>query len=207
MPLQLKNGTPLHPKPPVAQTRGVAFDDKVDDSDSLTPIILNIEHIFQEGKFWCWAACIDMVLRYYKKKRPDKQCAIVKRKLGDPTHQCAADYNSRTDDCDPVLMAKAWRACGITEVVPVNDPMSLDDIKAELKAHRPLQVGIGWTRGGGHAVLIKGWAATSPESLVIDDPLRESPLNLPGGSGRATYDELLGALGHGVWQYTWTSLE
>jgi hypothetical protein len=141
-----------------------------------------------------------------RRKEPTSQCAIVGKKLGDLDHECPEDFDLKTDDCAPTLMAKTWRDCGIKKVVPVNEPVSLEVVKEELKAHRPLEVGIEWSEGSYHAVLIKGWAATSPESLVIDDPLRMSPLNLPGGSGRATYAELRKALGHGKWEYTWTNL-
>jgi|SRR5262245_36555421 len=210
MPLQVQKGTALNPQPSAVPTREVAFDDpKVPDNAPPEPIILKINHAFQETKLWCWAACIQMVLKYYEREEPDSQCEILRRKLGDDNHHCPQGENqveSGIDDCEPILMADTWRACGIEKVVPVNNPVSMDIIKQELKAHRPLEVGIGWTNGGGHAVLIKGWAATTPESLVIDDPLRESPLNFPSGSGRATHDELLAALGHGEWQYTWARL-
>jgi|GEM_PF-2185164 len=208
MPLQLQAGEALNPVAPDVPTKEVNFaDPKIPDNAPPEPVILKVEHVFQEGLLWCWAACIQMVLKYYDKPtHPDNQCKIVKIKLGDETHQCPNEFDLKDDDCRPRLMAQAWRDCGITEVVPVNESVSLEVIKEELKAHRPLEVGISWTNGGGHAVLIKGWAATSPESVVIDDPLRQSPLNLPS-SGRATYQELRSALGHGTWDYTWINLE
>lgn len=209
MPLQVKNGIPLYPQPAQVATKKVAYRARkaLDDAPP-EPITLNIEHAFQETKLWCWAACIEMVLKYYDPKSTVTQCDILKTKLGDKGHPCPEDENQAEpgiDDCEPILMAQTWRDCGIKEVVPVNDVVSMHIIKEELKAHRPLEVGIGWTNGGGHAVLIKGWAATTPESLVIDDPLRQSPLGLPA-TGRATYDDLIDALGHGVWQYTWARL-
>ena len=105
-------------------------------------------------------------------------------------------------------MAKTWRNCGVQGVVPKDFDLNIQEIKTEIAANRPIQVGILWSQGGGHAVLIKGWAPTSPETLVIDDPLRDSPLHpAADGLGRATHDELLAAFGHGSWRYTWTNLQ
>jgi Papain-like cysteine protease AvrRpt2 len=191
MPLEVQNGTALNPQAgeaPPPETR------KVD-----------INHHFQEGKLWCWAACIQMVLGLHGDQR--SQCDIIKVKLGNQ-HQCAPDFQSRTESCDAPLMAQTWRNCGILEVIPDDGDMKIEDIKAEIAANRPIEIGILWNEGGGHAVLIKGWAATSPETLLIDDPLRESPLGPSAdGSGRATHDELVAAFGHGTWRYTWSHLE
>jgi hypothetical protein len=87
----------------------------------------------------------------------------------------------------------------------------MDRIKAEIAANRPIQVGILWDEhegGGGHAILIKGWTQTVPEALLIDDPLRESLVGTSRFvSGQATHEDLVDALGHGIWRYTWTNLQ
>jgi hypothetical protein len=206
MPLKL-DLTQLNPQTLGAAPKEVAFKDKKLPADAPPePIALKIEHAFQEGLLWCWAACIQMVRNYEQPNAPLQQCKIVRIKVGDDNHPCPADQDQRLDDCEPIDMASAWRACGIEKVVPVTGAISLKAVKEELKAHRPVEVGISWTLGGGHAVLIKGWTATEPESLIIDDPLRTNDLGLPA-SGLARYDDLLVALGHGSWDYTWARLE
>jgi len=107
-------------------------------------------------------------------------------------------------------MAATWRLCGIQNVKPIDFDISIQQIQAEIDAGRPIQVGILWDEdegGGGHVIFIKGLAPTEPVGLLIDDPLRESSLGESQfGSGRATHEDLLDALGHGTWRYTWTQL-
>jgi len=195
MPLAINNGTSLSPQPPDAPEEGNR--------------IVDIVHHPQEGRLWCWAACVQMVLKHNNIEM--SQCEIVRTKLGDPQHPCPADPNLRNESCEAVLMAKTWRDCGIEEVVPNDGDITVEEIKAEVAADRPIQVGILWDEdegGGGHVVLIKGWAPTSPEALLIDDPLRESSAGTSRfGSGRATHEDLIDAFGHGTWRYTWTQLQ
>lgn len=192
MPLAVNNGTSLNPQPSAAP----AEENRV----------VNIPHRFQEGKLWCWAACMEMVLKHNGIEM--SQCKIVQTMLNDFNHQCAPDFQSRDESCEPEQMAPTWRECGIKKVDPDNRALDIDEIKAEIAANRPIQVGILWHLGSGHSVLIKGWRATSPETLLIDDPLRDSPLGPDeDGSGRATHAELLGAFGYGSWDLTWKSLQ
>ena len=143
MPLAINNGTSLNPQPPAAPA-GVQT-------------IVDFEHHPQEGKLWCWAACVQMVLEHNSIDM--SQCEIVRTKLGDPQHQCSPDPNLRTESCEAELMAKAWRDCGIHGVVPKDFEIDIGDIKTEIAKDRAIQVGILWDEdegGGGHAVLIKG---------------------------------------------------
>jgi len=197
MPLSVNNGTSLNPQP----------------SEALAPGIreLDIQHRPQEGRLWCWAACVDMVLRHNENVNDKSQCEIVRTKLNNQAHACAPDPNLRLESCEATEIAPTWRKCGIHNVVPIDGSISIEDIKSEIAARRPIEVGILWDEdegGGGHAILIKGWAPTSPEALLIDDPLRQSSVGESRfGTGRATFEDLTDALGHGTWRYTWTHLD
>ena len=189
MPLTANNGT-LNPQP----------GDPAEEQH-----LLNVPHRAQEGRLWCWAACVQMVLELNNKHM--HQCEIVRKMLNQDTHPCGPDFQSRNDSCDPTKMGPTWERCGM-EVKPHTGTLKIDEIKAEIAAKRPIQVGIMWHLGSGHAVLIKGWAATTPETLLIDDPLRDSPqAPVFDVSGRATLTELLNAFGHGFWRFTWSELE
>lgn len=191
MALTVNNGTSLNPQP-----LGAPAEEH----------IVNIPHIPQEGMLWCWAACVQMVLAFHKIKM--SQCEIVKKMLKDDDHKCGPTFESRDESCTFMDMAPTWRDCGIKKVDPESRPLAMDEIKAEIAANRPIQVEITWHLGSGHAVLIKGWSSTSPESLLIDDPLRASPqAPVFDSSGLTTHDELLNAFGHGFWQLSWKQLE
>jgi len=199
MPLAVNNGTSLNPEPP--------------DAPAEEKRIVDILHHPQEGRLWCWAACVQMVLKHDNDNDNRSQCDIVKTKLNDPQHVCSPNPNLRFESCEATEIAPTWRKCGIQHVVPIDWPITLEAIKAEIAANRPIEVGILWDEdegGGGHAILIKGWAATStsPVALLIDDPLRQSSVGESKfGTGRASYDDLTDALGHGTWRYTWTHLD
>jgi hypothetical protein len=207
MPLAIENGTVLVPEV---------------DGPAPEKHILDIKHIPQEGKLWCWAACVQMVLDFYERTKPEgdiktiSQCEIVRTMLGDQQHPCAPDPQEREESCDFDQMKSVWQACGIQK--ELRDPeavLSIAGIRKRIndQTQQPIEVGLAWDDGGGHAVLIKGWSATNPETLVIDDPLRESAFHAlefddvePDGSGRATHGELKRALGHGIWTRTWFNL-
>ena len=202
MPLAINNGISLNPQPAAADS--IAADSIVADSIVQNRIV-NIKHRFQKGRLWCWAACIQMVLELNGTEM--SQCAIVKRKLRNPNHPCGPNFQSRNESCDPEDMEQAWNDCGI-QAEPKNGAIDMATIKEEIAANRPVEAGIIWHLGGGHAVLIKGWAKTSPETLLIDDPLRDSLLEPDAdGSGRATRAELVAAFGHGRWGLTWKNLQ
>lgn len=191
MPLKVDNGTALNPQI---------------DADALTDAvrhIVRIPHRPQKGKMWCWAACVEMVLEHNDIDMT--QCDIVRTKLADEDSSCGDLEN---ESCRARDMEPTWVACGIENVQPNNGQIPFETIQDEIAEDRPIQVGILWNKGGGHAVLIKGWADTDPVSLLIDDPLRRSSVGESKfGTGRATYDDLKDALGHGRWRYTWTNLE
>jgi Peptidase_C39 like family len=190
MPLKVNNGTALNP-----QAHAAAAD--------AAEHIVRIRHRAQKGKMWCWAACMQMVLEH--NDLPMTQCKIVKKKLDDEDSTCAELEN---ESCEAPDMEPTWVECGITNVQPRNGRITFETIQDEIAANRPIQVGILWSKSGGHAVLIKGWAETDPVALLIDDPLRRSSFaESKFGTGRATYADLTRALGHGIWRYTWTNLE
>jgi hypothetical protein len=189
MPLTVNNGT-LNPQP-------------LDPAEEQH--LLNVPHRPQEGRLWCWAACVQMVLEHNHKQMD--QCAIVGKMLNQDNHLCGQTFQSRNESCAPLNMGPTWDRCGM-KVNPHTGTLDINQIKAEIAANRPIQVGIIWHVGSGHAVLIKGWARTTPETLLIDDPLRDSPqAPVFDVSGRATLTELINAFGHGFWRFTWSELE
>ncbi|HEV8427522.1 MAG TPA: papain-like cysteine protease family protein [Pyrinomonadaceae bacterium] len=195
MPLTVNNGTSLSPQPPEAPA-----EEKRE---------VDITHRPQEGRLWCWAACVQMVLEHNNTQM--SQCEIVQTKLDDPDHVCVQDPNLRNESCEVTQMARTWRKCGVKQVKPIDFEITIEDIKAEIAADRPIQVGILWDEdegGGGHVILINGWVPGPPEALLIDDPLRKSSVGESQfTSGLATHDDVMDALGHGTWRYTWTHLE
>src|SRR5260370_13602282 len=86
MPLRKRTGIPIVPTPASAGLRLLApgAEAKLDRHKTR---ILHITPSAQVEAEWCWAACVEMVLAFYK--RPKQQCSIVGQKLvGQETACC-----------------------------------------------------------------------------------------------------------------------
>jgi hypothetical protein len=108
-----------------------------------------------------------------------------------------------------------WRAFNIQlPERPDDEPeedVDFQKIKEEINIHnRPVEVALRWNSeigGGGHVVLIKGWANVDGKDVVIlNDPLASGRL-VRGHEGRLAFDELKVAFGNGSWEHTWTELK
>lgn len=222
MPLRIDRGIPITPAGGGSQP--LAFGPLTADAGpmsaeptSLTePHELEIEPVRQRRAMWCWAACVQMVLNYYE--RHEEQCAIVdrKRRLEGPHEQtvCGNERRFGQEGCHKSRVDDVWRAFNIQlPETPDDQPagvVGFDKIKEEIDVHKsPVEVALHWNEeigGGGHVVLIKGWANVDGKDVVIvNDPLASGRL-VSGHEGRVTFEELGSAFGNGSWEHTWTNL-
>lgn len=205
MPLQIPVGIPLTPKKH-------AWDGSLFESVDVAlpaeappaPVLLPIKQMFQDGKCWCWAACMSMVLDLYK--RPKTQCDIVQEICKTGPELCAKSYEEKLQDCQPENMEKAWKA----ETIPIESVVALLDgrdnpstisfpqVQKEIQSRRPIQVGIRYTLKGSHALIISGYSTTLPETVWLNDPMV--------GVGSLTYRELETYNSNGKWVHTWTQI-
>jgi|GEM_PF-2374438 len=133
---------------------------------------LKVPQIYQEQDNWCWAGTSSAVLSYFGKSI--SQCYI-------------ADFSwSRTDCCltpancdyaqdmygsggaiDGILAHWCVKSTGQANV------LSFNACKAEINGKRPFFIRYGWTDGGGHFIVVKGYSVkangTSP-TLELMDP-------------------------------------
>lgn len=150
---------------------------------------------------WCWAACAEMVLRFFGTDR-DK-CRIVGAKLG---RKCC---DEAAQSCDTGLsvegIGEAFAAVGLAG--KLFEKLSFESIRRRINGDpaqgippRPVVAGIKWQGGGGHVVVISGWRKTSDtlRYLKVNDPFYTS--------GDIRYDDLADNYGpnnNGKWLYTW----
>ncbi len=245
MPVQDPNGTPLNPLIPEASPNVLkdtesaaslavdvaskaAVETITDDStivnNAQIPNPLPIDPVFQEGKDWCWVACMSMALTFLLKK-PVSQCEVI-TKVRENTHIitdaevdiCSELFDAKTQSCDPKSMKEAWEAFKLNSVNAQlgttdhpNRPKFVDIVK-EVSAARPIEAGFVWFAKGGHAVLIKGSSLidgtnVDPVKAVwINDPLEESLLGVSGGTGLVALNVLRNGFQHGTWVHTWTGI-
>ncbi len=159
---------------------------------------LGVCQIEQEQNLWCWAACAEMVLRYYDICHV-RQCDFANW-LFKQTHCCtepsSAECNRGCFVHDVSSLYLQWniRSTFIGGMVPFSV------LQAEIDAGRPVEIGFLWKEQGiAHVVLISGWHTDGTEEFVhVNDP--------NNGFQFLTYAELQTAYGKGTWSFTWTGI-
>lgn len=122
----------------------------------------------QQASNWCWAATSKSVSHFYWFRSTWTQCRIVNAEL------------NRTDACNTPIPAASnvpWyldRALTRTNNFAsiTAGRATFAQIRAEIDAGRPMGARIGWNGGGGHFMMIYGYATWLGEEYVdIDDPI------------------------------------
>jgi hypothetical protein len=147
---------------------------------------------------WCWAACAEMVLRYYSS--PVQACDLANKEFKQTT--CCVTPTST--DCDKELsddrITRLYYKHGLQHPTYTTNSISETDLATEIQGGRPIE--LGWTLlgGGAHAVLVVGSAPVAGVTFYrVHDPQYSS-------AGNLIYARLLGADGYGSWDATWTNL-
>lgn len=150
--MPLLNGVDLAIDPPAPQDVGA----------------LDVPLLGQFGDEWCWAACTQMILRFY---------------LDDTTRQCqlAGRLFSPADCCGPPLGCD--RPCNASKILKVlqdaqlhshalNRRATFAELVDEYNADRPVLVGIEREDGTAHLVVVT-WAGDwlGREWVLLNDPL------------------------------------
>lgn len=135
--------------------------------------ILKVPLSFQETNTWCWAACCNSILRYFKKNIA--QCSIA-------NYAWSRDSCCRNPDpCNKGLQLYGSKRSikGIFShwcVKSKGKKGALDfwDIEEEIKLGRPFVILWEWVLGGGHFVIIRGYKVNKKGAktrLYLLDPI------------------------------------
>jgi hypothetical protein len=172
-------------------------------SESNVPPALASNHVQQRRPDWCWAACLEMLLRILRNTQ-EPQCQIVMSETGktgccnvarlacvtesetfDP-HEC--DSGRTADKIDALFVA---RGIAFERVETSLSPSELD---AQL-ATRPVQVWVETETGTQHVVLVI--AKLDDDLYAVSDPCHAQPLTM---SHAALLEH------RGEWKRTWRNL-
>jgi Peptidase_C39 like family len=156
---------------------------------------LNIHLITQEHSEWCWAGASKAVLSFYKKT--PSQCRIVNWAFG-INYACGNNYfnwnsqanqpNSMYGDNGSVQdILNAW---GVPNTA-LSNYLSWAHVVSDIGANRPFVMRYGWTNGGGHIVVGRGYETVNGVNyLYIMNPW-------PGeGMTYGTYDSTVSDYDH-----------
>jgi hypothetical protein len=160
---------------------------------------LDMKLILQEVSNWCWAACMQMTLMFDDPASTKRQCEFANSafNLGS---SCENPTSTMCNKPLPIFQVAAeWSKLGYNSSFSVT-ALTFDEIKKEIGDNgRPVECGLLWTKGGGHAVLIVGFFEEGDNQWVdINDPTFKFR--------RITFDELLQAYGLGKWVKSWTGI-
>lgn len=147
---------------------------------------------------WCWAACAQMIAAFFQQTVTD-QCTFAK--LLFPDADCCNDPASCNSDVGIDKIKGLFNAFGKTSrFVPSTVPW--EDLRTEILASRPVQVGLSWTGPGNHVAVVCGVSEDAVGPLVyVNDPD-------PGiAYGWVYYSNLELAYGHGSWQWSWVGIQ
>ncbi|MGY8624768.1 C39 family peptidase [Chromobacterium violaceum] len=161
--------------------------------------VLNVPLTTQEHSQWCWAGSSKAVLGLYNKT--PTQCAIVNWAFG-INYACGNsnfNWNSYANQPNDMFgsngslqgILKNW---GVPNTA-VYDYLSWTHVLQDIQANRPFVIRYGWTNGGGHFIVGRGYQSGSGNYLYTMNPW-------PGeGMTYASYNSVVSASDHN-WTHT-----
>ena len=174
--------------------------------------LLNVGHFTQEMDLWCWAATIQMLLYYHKRrikgeypqgKRLEscyRQCDIVNMApLATAVSDCCSDdgmissnQTIKKEEIGPLL-----NACGLNAVF-IEDILSESDLISAIDEN-PVLVGFQGAIGGGHVAIVDGYKDSSSGGIKfqVKDPLASFPFS------SISYEKLKSYYNFGEWKWTY----
>jgi hypothetical protein len=112
---------------------------------------LSISQLVQEQNQWCWAASGLTIARFLGYGSSVSQNTFCDYSRGYPAgSQCPNQPGELT------YVQRGYQALGLRPGT-VTGALSLASVQSEIGARRPIETGIYWTAGGGHAQVIYGY--------------------------------------------------
>jgi hypothetical protein len=160
---------------------------------------LPVPMLKQEQTLWCWAACVQMILRYDQPHSTVTQCMLANTAFGNRSC-CSSPQSSLCNRTLPIAsVTPQWASNGYNSA-HVRAPLQWSALLNEMYNKRPVECALIWNDGGGHAVLIVGVEEDSAmgQWVTVHDPweLKKNVL----------YSDLLNAYGRGVWRDSWAQI-
>jgi hypothetical protein len=164
-------------------------------------VLLNVPSITQEHSQWCWDATSKAILEYYGSVQT--QCAIanwawgVSNCCGNTEFNWAHSCNSPNNICQGGSGSSSQSVLshwGVNSTC-VSSSLSQTTFVSEINNCRPFLMRFGWTSGGGHALVGRGYDQNGAYMDYID------PWNVDGGYKKALYSWVVSASDHN-WTHT-----
>lgn len=133
--------------------------------------ILNVPLTTQQHSQWCWAASSTAVLNYHG--QADQQCSIANWAFG-INYACGNsnfNWNSYANQPNNIFGSNGsvqgiLSAYGVSSLA-VSNYLSWAHITSDIDANRPFILRYGWTSGGGHILVGRGYDVENDGSRYI----------------------------------------
>lgn len=112
---------------------------------------LSISQLVQEQNQWCWAASGLTIARFLGYGTSVSQNTFCDYGRGYP-----ANYQCPNQAGELTYVQRAYQALGLRPG-SVTSALSFASVQGEITGRRPIETGIYWTAGGGHAQVIYGY--------------------------------------------------
>ena len=146
----------------------------------------------QQTNMWCWAASGQMCMSFLGATVDITQCTQANNRFG-KTNCC----NSPTPS--PCVNGgwPEFDKYGFSSNMTTDAALSWADVKKQIYCyHKPIAFSWHWTGGGGHMMVITGYAVVNGQNMVfINDPWAPNV----GGQYAITYDDYVAGSGHTHW--------
>lgn len=126
---------------------------------------LGVRRVEQQESKWCWAACSEMVGKYGTSSKLTQRDAV--RLIWGDTYPNKAGTVANMVSCVQYISDYKKKAKSVSCL------LSLENIKNNINAGKPMIGRISWTNGDGHAVVFSGY---NDAKIRIVDPAKNKPI-------------------------------
>lgn len=162
--------------------------------------VLAYSQEIQQQPNWCWAAVSVSIYKFYGGSM--SQCEIASEFLvGKDGEECCIEPSS--SNCNqPFFTSSALEGLSIL-ANEANNALSFARTKTEIDRGRPISCSIRWPSGGGHAVVVYGYA---PDAAGDDLVYVKDPIDSAGASGTCMLFSRFANSYRGNGRWAWSGL-
>jgi hypothetical protein len=128
---------------------------------------LDFTQLSQKKDQWCWAASGLSIAQFLGAGKD-----VSQRQFCNLARDLPIDGKCPNKPDELTTVQAGFRALGMNPGEVLRRPVSQSQVKKQIRAGKPIETGIYWTQGGGHAQVIYG---ISGDTVSYGDPWKTSP--------------------------------
>ncbi len=122
---------------------------------------LSVDRVRQSKTNWCWAACGEMMGSYLYSSSTRDQYDIYEEIKGSRTTNYTANLNE-------VRNAIEYGAHDKVNISYSTSKWAFSKFKTSIDNYEPVVIRMGWSNGGGHVVVVKGYNDSNSSVNIVD---------------------------------------